>query len=43
MAKAKKEGKNGIDRWTNNGYGIVNITVPKKPAKKGAKSSGRKR
>lgn len=23
MAKAKKTGKDGIDRWTNNGKGLV--------------------
>lgn len=22
MAKARKEGRDGIDRWTNNGYGL---------------------
>lgn len=25
MAQAKKTGKKGIDSWTNNGYGLVNI------------------
>ena len=23
MAQAKKEGRKGIDRWTNNGYGMT--------------------
>lgn len=23
MARAKADGKKGIDRWTNNGYGLV--------------------
>ncbi len=31
MAQAKKEGKKGIDRWTNNGYGM---TVGKSPVTK---------
>ena len=25
MAKAKQTGKDGVDRWTNNGKGLVNI------------------
>ena len=30
MAIAKKEGKDGIDRWTSNGYGLT--VEPKKKA-----------
>ena len=37
MPKAKKEGPNGIDRWTNNGYGLVLDKPKKKPAKDSGK------
>lgn len=41
MAKAKRDGKNGIDRWSSGGVSIRNITPPKK-AKRGT-SNGRTR
>ncbi len=41
MAKAKKNGKDGIDRWSGGGVSLRNITPPKK-AKRGA-NNGRKR
>lgn len=28
MAKAKATGKDGIDRWTNNGKGLIKVKPP---------------
>lgn len=39
MAKAKKNGKDGIDRWTNDGKGLISIkpAVTKEKAREIAK------
>ena len=51
MAQAKKVGKKGIDSWTNNGYGLVNVkpaiskaeaaAIDKEVREKRAKKNGR--
>lgn len=38
MAKAKATGRDGIDRWTSNGYGLSVEKPARKPAKKPAQS-----
>ena len=42
MAKAKKVGRDGIDSWTNNGHGLINIKQPKKSVTK-TTSKGKKK
>ena len=42
MKKAKTTGKDGIDRWTSNGYGIVVEDPAQKPARKPAQKPAKK-